>query len=103
MSLDAAETARTRRELRANFELSGLTTAEVAADLVLDPGALERLLDLSGRTDPADVWCLRDYLEQAVLDQGRTPVPFSVLDEPGRMRARTWFLLRPAPHHRFTS
>ena len=58
---------------------------------------LDDTLTLAPGNDPADVWQLRDYLEQAVLDGGGQPDPFSVLSEDARSAARAWFDLRPAP------
>lgn len=101
MSLDQEELRRTRQELRANFELSGLTGAEVDADLGFGPDRLDNVLGLAGDHTPEEVWLLRDYLDQAIRDQGRDPVPFTVLTEQSRVRARSWFSLRPAPHHDF--
>ena len=101
MSLDAQEIAVTRDELAANLALSGLTRAEVAADLRLSPARLDSTVAVDD-ADPADVWLLRDYLEQAVRDAGRSPVPFTVLTPRSRRLARAWFTLRDAPRHAFT-
>ncbi|ROS75390.1 DUF2316 family protein [Cellulomonas sp. PhB143] len=103
MSLTTQELARTRSELRANFELTGLTAAEVAADLGYTPERLDATLGTTGPSDPVDVWELRDYLEQTVRDAGRTPVPFSTLTRGNKLRARMWFPLRRAPRHVFAA
>ena len=89
----------TRSELQANLALCGLGVDQVAADLDLTPDYVSALLALSGAQDPADVWLLRDYLEQAVLDSGGTPQPFTVLTEDSRKLAHRWFRLREAPRH----
>jgi hypothetical protein len=99
VSLNNAEQRRTSAELRQSLELSGLTVAEVAADLDLTPARLESTLEVDFASDAVDVWQLRDYLEQAVLDAGRAPVRFTVLTEGSRAKANGWFRLRPAPRH----
>ncbi len=100
--LNREEIARTAAEHHANLDLSGLTLDEVAVDLDFTPARLRSALDLVEVHDPADVWLLRDYLEQAVSDAGREPVPYTVLTEASRRRARGWFHLRPAPRHSFS-
>lgn len=89
----------TSEELAANLTLTGLGIDQVADDLGLAPDDVTSLLAMTGGHDPADVWLLRDYLEQAVLDHGGTPRPFTVLTEDSRHLARRWFRLRPAPRH----
>jgi len=103
MSLNSAELVRTRAELTANLDLTGLTRDQVAADLGYDAARLRAALEPDGAGDPVDVWQLRDYLNQAVRDAGRTPVPFTVLTERSRLRARMWFHLREAPRHEFAA
>lgn len=99
VSLNQQEMVITSSELQANLSLCGLSVEQVAADLVLAPDYVRSLLALSGAQDPADVWLLRDYLEQAVVDSGGTPRPFTVLTEDSRHLARRWFRLREAPRH----
>ncbi|MET9257397.1 DUF2316 family protein [Streptomyces sp. NPDC048182] len=94
MSLDPSERRRTSEELRANLALSGLTEREAAAALGFDPVRRRRTLDVAGGADPADVWQLRDLLDRAVRDAGREPVPWTVLTDRARARARGWFGLR---------
>ena len=101
--LNAEECRRTSDELTRNLSVSGLTPAEVAADLEYSPRRLASTLAVDGPSDPVDVWQLRDYLEQAVRDAGQTPVPFTVLTERSRSSAVSWFHLRSAPHHDFTA
>lgn len=99
MSLNQREMAITSSELQANLALCGLSLDEVAADLDLAPDDVSALVALSGTQDPVDVWLLRDYLEQAVVDSGGTPQPFTVLTQDSRQLARRWFHLRQAPRH----
>lgn len=100
MSLTEAETSRTAAELRTNFDRSTLTLAEAAADLSVSEAELRARLAVDG-ADPAAVWQLRDYLEQAVTDAGEAPAPFTVLTEDSRRLARELFALRQAPRHDF--
>lgn len=97
MSLSEAERLRTSRELQDNLARSGLTTAQVAADLRYSLSRLQATLALFAGNDPADVWQLRDYLEQVVRDTGGEASPFTVLTESSRSAAQVWFHLRPAP------
>ena len=103
MSLNDAELQRTRDELAANLALTGLTLDQVAGDLGYAAQRLRDALAPRGSGDPADVWLLRDYLEQAVRDGGGEPAPFTVLTEPNRRLARQWFSLQEAPRHDFAA
>ncbi|MGW2280185.1 DUF2316 family protein [Streptomyces sp. NPDC001770] len=102
MSLNEAERRRTSEELRSNLALSGLSVEETAADLGVAPEQVRRMLDVTEGVGPAEVWQLRDYLDQAVRDTGGRPVPFTVLTGRARLLARAWFTLRQAPRHGFT-
>jgi hypothetical protein len=97
MSLTAAQQQRTSSELRANIALSGLSAGDVQAALGFTAERLEQVLSVGPAASPADVWLLRDYLEQRVLAQGGTPVPYTVLTSQARQLAAGWFRLRPVP------
>ncbi|MFJ6695302.1 DUF2316 family protein [Streptomyces sp. NPDC091272] len=103
MSLNDAERHRTCEEFAQNLALARLTPHEAAADLGFAPERLRRTLDAASTSDPVDVWQLRDYLRQAVVDSGGTPVRHTVLTERSRLKARMWFSLRRAPRHDFTA
>lgn len=96
MSLNEAQIEHTSRELYANFELAGLTPAEVQADLHFTERQLEETLEVTPESRPGDVWLLRDYLEQTILGHGGTPVEFTVLTEAMRVSANEWFGLNDA-------
>jgi hypothetical protein len=100
--LNTEQLGRTRAELRANLERTGLTEAQVLADLRWSAERLDAALHATGSADPVDVWELRDYLERAVRDAGGTPVPFTILTAGNRLRARMWFRLRKAPRHDYS-
>ena len=97
MSLTATERLTTCQELQANHDLSGLRRDEIQHDLGLTLQQLERTLEMRPTSDPAVVWLVRDYLERAIRDQGRDPIPFTVLDDSARIAASQWYRLRPPP------
>lgn len=90
MSLTTEQKQRTAAELQANFELSGLSTADLRQLTGWSQPRVAATLAITD-ADPADVWRLRDLMEGAVTDAGRTPVPFSVLTEQTRSAASAWF------------
>ena len=98
MSLNNSEQHRTSAELTANLELSGLDLAEVQADLDFTPIRLQSTLAFDN-AQPADVWLLRDYLDQVIIDRGRMPLPYTTLTEQARVNANRWFSLQVAPRH----
>ena len=93
MSLTAAQRAKTAAELQANLELAGLDRQQLAGLTGWTAQRVASTLELN-RADPVDVWQLRDLLEQSVRDTGRTPVPFTVLNERARSAAQGWFGIR---------
>ncbi|MEV1019486.1 DUF2316 family protein [Streptomyces sp. NPDC050264] len=99
MTLNPAERHRTSEELLDNLARSGLELHDVAADLGRTRERLRGTLDVDPASDPGDVWQLRDYLRQAVLDAGGAPTPYTVLTDRSRGMARVWFRLRKAPRH----
>lgn len=90
MSLNADQRKRTADELAENAVLSGLTRTELIERSGLTSSRLDSALGVGG-ANPADVWLLRDVLETAVLEVGRTPVAYSVLTEGMRSAAGAWF------------
>ncbi len=90
MSLNADQRKRTTHELAENAALSGLTRAELIGRCGLTSPRFDSALRVGG-ANPADVWLLRDVLETAVRDAGRTPVAYSVLTEAMRSAAGAWF------------
>jgi hypothetical protein len=99
MSLNAVERARTAAELSANFIASRLTVIDVCRDLDFTAKRLNDTMTISASSSPADVWFLRDYLEQTILDAGATPTLFSVLTPQSRTAASESFELRVPPRH----
>jgi hypothetical protein len=79
-----------RPGLRANQSLSGLDEAQLELLTGWTPQRLASTLQVDGAS-PADVWRLRDVLEQAAIRAGKTPVPYTVLTETAQAAARGWF------------
>jgi hypothetical protein len=90
MSLTPAQRQQTAAELQANFELSGLSTADLRQ---LTGWTQERVVSSLTISDAevADLWHVRDLLDAEVRSNGRTPVPFSVLTEQARGAAGARF------------
>lgn len=55
----------TKKELRKNFEITGLSKSEVATDLKISEGKLEKIFNLKQRA-LEDTWILRNYLLEKV-------------------------------------
>jgi hypothetical protein len=90
MSLNAKQQAATAAELDANLRLSGLTVDGLAARTGLPTDRVRAALAVDGG-HPVDVWVLRDALEDAVVEAGGTPQPYSTLTEANRASAERWF------------
>jgi len=91
MSLTQEQKSRTRQELRANQQICPLDDRVLCKTLGWTPQQLADTLDVNAGSSPAQVWLLRDFLEQAVSDLGGTPVPFTVLTEDARASSERWF------------
>ena len=81
MSLNIEQKKQTSIELHENYKISGLTPEDIQSDLGLDPNQLENILNIKSISDPTAVWRLRDYMEEKIMKQGKTPYPYSVLIE----------------------
>lgn len=79
MSLNAAQREQTSKELKVNYQISGLTPQDIEADLSLSRRQLEETLKLGLESDGETVWRLRDYLEERIKEQGKEPFPYSIL------------------------
>lgn len=76
--LNANQLGQTSIEMNENLRISELTLETVCADLGISNRALDAALTMS-HEDPTTVWRVRDYLVRNIEEQGKTPVPFSVL------------------------
>lgn len=97
MSLTQEQKSRTRQELWANRQNCPLDDHTLCETLEWTPQQLAETLDVSAGSTPAQVWLLRDFLQQAVSDLGRTLVPFTVLTEDARASSERWFGSRRIP------
>lgn len=88
MSLTMKQQNDTRKELRENFEKSGLTLQQIADDLATTPEYVEQLLRLEPRNHD-HTWILRNYLYEKVREAGKTPTEFTTLKGSHR---NYWFL-----------
>ena len=88
MSLTIKQQDDTRRELLDNFEKTGLTAEQVAADLATTPEYIEQLLRLEPKQHD-HTWILRNYLYEKVKQAGKTPTEFTALKGSHR---NYWFL-----------
>ncbi len=79
MSLTTQQTQNTIDELRQNFELTGLSTHQVAADLNISEPKLGRIMSLT-QASLNDPWILRNYLLDKVQERGLEPVAFTALE-----------------------
>ena len=91
MSLNRRERETTARELDNNLALTGLTRAQVRERTGLPPERFQAALEVNAVMDPADVWLVRDTIEDAVREAGRTPLPYSRLTDGMRRAAAMWF------------
>lgn len=48
-------------------------------------------MNVDNGNHPQDVWLIRDLIEDAILAQGRTPLPYSRLTDDKREAAGVWF------------
>lgn len=88
MSLTKAQQDNTRKELQENFDKSGVSLEQAAADLATTPEYIEQLLWLRPvRHD--HTWILRNYLLKKVRENGKTPTEFTALKGSAR---DYWFL-----------
>ncbi|WP_205271817.1 DUF2316 family protein [Lactococcus taiwanensis] len=88
MSLNPLQIQHTKKELRKNFELTGLSKSEIANDLKISEVKLEKIFNLKQRR-LEDPWILRNYLLEKVKKTGQQPVPFTALAGDWH---RHWFL-----------
>ncbi len=65
MSLNPLQIQHTKKELRKNFELTGLSKSEIANDLKISEVKLEKIFNLKQRR-LEDPWILRNYLLEKV-------------------------------------
>jgi hypothetical protein len=97
MSLNDEQREGIRRELRRNLELGAVTMGAIAEELGFSVERLVITLDVTEKSDPTDVWMLRDFLEQAARSADAMPEHYGVLTESARADAQRWFGLPIRP------
>ncbi|WP_203627005.1 DUF2316 family protein [Lacticaseibacillus mingshuiensis] len=88
MSLTPEQKAATKHELAENFAKTGLTQAQVCADLRISAAKFDHIMTLT-QTSLEDPWIMRNYLLEKVAAAGQTPLPFTALSGDWH---RHWFL-----------
>jgi len=78
MSLTREEQTKTKQEFQDNLNLSGLSLEEIAKDLASQPQVISDVLNLNTRYIE-NPWILKNYLERKIIEQGKTPIPFTAL------------------------
>lgn len=78
MSLTDAQIENTKKELRSNFEKSGLTIEEIADKLKTSPEYIKQLFNLNPRR-LEDTWILRNYLIEVLEEKSIEVTPFTAL------------------------
>ena len=78
MSLSFKQKTDTRKELLENLRRSGLGAGEVAMAIQTTEKYVHDLLALKPRRSE-DIWILRNFLINAVLERGMEPMPFTAL------------------------
>ena len=91
MSLSSREREATARELSAILALTGLTAEQIRDRTGLPPDRFEAALTVNAVMNSADVWLVRDTIEDAVREAGNTPLPYSRLTDSMREAAALWF------------
>ena len=78
MSLTYEQQQNTKKELKENLLLTGLTLEKVASDLETTTSYIEDLLNLKSK-HIEDPWILKEYLEKTLKEQGKVSIPFTAL------------------------
>lgn len=85
--LTIRETINTAEELQENYHRLNPDREEVLADLRISDAELERVLNMTN-PNPANVWMVRDYLEDKLNEKGIPMYPFTRLADHS---ANRWF------------
>ena len=78
MSLSAKQKDDTRRELKENFDLAGVSVQQVARDLGTTEEYIMQLMQLEPKR-LEDTWILKNYLIEKIKKTGGTPIAFTAL------------------------
>lgn len=78
MSLNPQQMINTKKEFQDNFERTGLSLEQIAADLHTTPNVIDNTLNLEVN-QIEDPWVLKNYLEDVLEQHGIDSVPFTAL------------------------
>ena len=78
MSLSYEEIENTKKELKSNFDKSGLTVEEIADKIKTTPEYVEDLFNLNPRR-LEDTWILKNYLIEVLNEKSVEVTPFTAL------------------------
>ena len=78
MSLSYEEIENTKKELKSNFDKSGLTVEEIADKIKTTPEYVEDLFNINPRR-PEDTWILKNYLIEVLNEKSVEVTPFTAL------------------------
>lgn len=79
MSLSIKEIEQTRIEMAKNFEILGMPPKAIEEELGFSPLDFKNAIGVVPHYSPTNVWKLRDYMEEKIQEQGKSPYPFSIL------------------------
>lgn len=78
MSLTRLQTQATRREFKINLSRSGRSLNQIATSLHTTPEVIAQCIAMQPE-HIEDPWIVRNYLLDALAEQGLTPEPFTAL------------------------
>ena len=78
MSLSYEQIENTKKELKSNFDKSGLTVEEIADKIKTTPEYVEDLFNLNPRR-LEDTWILKNYLIEVLNEKSIEVTPFTAL------------------------
>jgi hypothetical protein len=79
MRLSESQRRKTSQELISNFEIAGLSNAEVQEALAFTPEQLAETLTVGSKSTSEDVVRLRDFLLRKIVEQGDEPLTSPIL------------------------
>ena len=81
MSLNAEQKRQTSIELKENYRILDFDAEVIQEDLRISNEQLRVILNVGPSVDPTNVWRLRDYMDEKIIEQGKTPVSYSIGSE----------------------
>ncbi len=91
MSLSVEKKRTTSKELRENYKILGMDPERIQNDLGFTEQMLLDTLNVTSSTTGVKIWKLRDYMNDKIKEQGKSPVPYSILRYNIRYRyKKTW-------------